>query len=53
MVKSPILFITFVRPEYARYSWNAIKEAKPEKLYFYSNKGRIDKEGEIEKNNEK
>lgn len=52
MVKSPILFITFVRPEYARYSWNAIKEAKPEKLYFYSNKGRIDKEGEIEKNNE-
>lgn len=52
MVESPILFITFVRPEYARRSWDAIKAARPKKLYFYSNKGRSEKEGEIERNEE-
>lgn len=52
MVETPVLFITFVRPEYARKSWNAIKAAKPKTLYFYSNKGRVDKEGEVERNNE-
>lgn len=44
--------MTFARPEYARKSWNAIKAAKPKTLYFYSNKGRKEKEGEIERNNE-
>ena len=52
MVESPVLFITFVRPDYARQTWNGIKAAKPKKLYFYSNKGRTEKEGEIERNNE-
>lgn len=52
MVQTPVLFMTFVRPEYARLSWDAIKAAKPRTLYFYSNKGRKEKEGEIERNNE-
>lgn len=52
MVKTPVLFETFVRVEYARQVWEAIKAAQPQKLYFYSNKGRVEKEGEIERNNE-
>lgn len=52
MVQNPVLFITFARPDYARRTWDAIKAAKPSKLYFYSNKGREDKEGEVEKNNQ-
>lgn len=52
MVKTPVLFETFVRVEYARQVWEAIKAAQPKKLYFYSNKGRAEKEGEIDRNNE-
>ncbi len=52
MVKTPVLFETFVRVEYARQVWEAIKAAQPSKLYFYSNKGREEKQGEIERNNE-
>ena len=52
MVNTPILFETFARVEYARKVWEAIKQAQPKKLYFYSNKGRIDRRGEIDKNNE-
>ena len=52
MVQTPVLFITFVRPDYARQTWDGIKAAQPKKLYFYSNKGRADKEGEVNCNNE-
>ena len=52
MVNTPVLFETFVRVDYARQVWEAIKDAQPKKLYFYSNKGRAEKEGEIERNNE-
>lgn len=52
MVQTPVLFETFVRVDYARQVWEAIKAAQPKKLYFYSNKGRAEKEGEIERNNE-
>lgn len=52
MVETPVLFETFVRVDYARQVWDAIKVAQPKTLYFYSNKGRADKEGEIERNNE-
>lgn len=52
MVNTPVLFETFVRVDYARQVWEAIKAAQPKKLYFYSNKGRAEKEGEIERNNE-
>ena len=48
----PVLFMTFVRPDYARLCWDAIKKSQPKVLYFYSNKGRAEKEGEIERNNE-
>lgn len=52
MVNTPILFITFARPEYARKSFAAIKEAQPRKLYFYNNKAREDKPDEVRRNNE-
>lgn len=52
MVETPVLFITFARPDYARRTWDAIKAAQPKNLYFYSNKGREEKEGEIERNEE-
>lgn len=51
MVQTPVLFITFARPDYARRSWDAIKASKPKVLYFYSNKGRREISGEIERNN--
>ena len=52
MVETPVLFITFARPDYARQTWEGIKAAKPKTLYFYSNKGRTEKEGEVERNEE-
>lgn len=52
MVKTPVLFETFVRSDYARQVWEAIKAAQPSKLYFYSNKGRAENESEIKRNNE-
>lgn len=52
MVETPVLFITFVRPDYALQTFNGIKAAQPKKLYFYSNKGRAEKEGEIVRNEE-
>lgn len=52
MVNTPVLFITFARPEYASISFAAIKKAKPKKLYFYSNKARMDRPDEIKRNEE-
>lgn len=52
MVETPVLFITFARPDYARQTWEGIKAAKPKTLYYYSNKGREEKEGEVERNEE-
>ena len=52
MVETPVLFVTFVRPDYARQTWEGIKATKPKTLYFYSNKGRAEKEGGVERNNE-
>jgi len=49
-MKTPVLFVTFARPDYARQTFNAIKKAKPEKLYFYSNKARKDSSVEIQRN---
>lgn len=50
MVKTPVLFETFVRDDYARQVFDVIKKAQPQKLYFYSNKGR-NRDNEIELNN--
>ncbi len=47
----PVLFITFARPDYARQTFEGIKKAKPSILYFYSNKARVDKPDEINRNN--
>lgn len=52
MVNTPVLYITFARPEYARQSFAAIKKAQPKKLYFYSNKARADKPDEVGRNEE-
>lgn len=50
MVNTPVLYITFARPEYASRSFAAIKNAQPKKLYFYSNKARDEKPDEIKRN---
>lgn len=50
MVETPVLYMTFARPDYARQTWNAIKAAKPRTLYFYSNKGREEKTDEVARN---
>lgn len=52
MVQTPVLYITFARPEYASQSFAAIQKAKPKKLYFYSNKARTDRPDEILRNEE-
>lgn len=52
MVETPVLFVTFARPEYARRTFDAIKAARPGKLYFYSDKARDFNQDEIEKNNQ-
>ena len=52
MVNTPVLFETFARPDYARKAFDAIKNAKPRSLYFYSNKARLDRPDEIKRNDE-
>lgn len=52
MVNTPVLYITFARPEYASQSFAAIKKAQPQKLYFYSNKARENKPDEVRRNEE-
>lgn len=52
MVETPVLYITFARPEYASQSFAAIRSAKPKKLYFYSNKARDEKRDEVMRNQE-
>ena len=52
MVDTPVLYITFARPEYASQSFAAIKKAQPKKLYFYSNKARTDRPDEVARNEE-
>lgn len=52
MVETPVLYITFARPEYASKSFAAIKKAQPKKLYFYSNKARDEKPDEVARNQE-
>ncbi|GAP42354.1 hypothetical protein TBC1_11483 [Lentimicrobium saccharophilum] len=48
----PVLFIPFARPVYARQTFEAIKKAKPVKLYIYIDKARKDHPDEIIGNNE-
>ncbi len=45
-MKSPILFITFNRPDKTARVFDAIKEYKPERLYIASDGPRAHKEGE-------
>jgi len=52
MVETPILFAPYIRPEYARKTFDAIKNAKPKKLYFYSDKAKEGIPEDIEKNNQ-
>lgn len=52
MVETPVLYIAYCRPEYARQSFDAIKRAKPKKLYFYSNIAREGRPDEKRRNDE-
>jgi len=47
-----VLFETFARPQYARQVFDQIKKAKLKKLYFYSNKARVDRPDEVRNNEE-
>lgn len=51
-MKTPVLFITFARPEYARQIFNQLRAIKIPSLYLYSNKARADHPDEIKKNEE-
>ncbi len=48
--QTPVLFITFARPEYASLSFEGIRKAKPASLYFYSNLARTDHPQEVQNN---
>lgn len=52
MVKTAVLFETYTRVDTARKVWEQIKQAKPQKLYFYSNKALKERPDDIENNNE-
>ncbi len=52
MVNTPVLFVPFARPEYAFKTFEAIKNAKPKKLYFYSDKARENMSDEVISNNQ-
>lgn len=52
MVQSPILFLPYVRVEYARKVFDVIKRARPKTLYFFSDKARDEFPDEIARNNE-
>lgn len=45
-----VLLIAFGRVEYARKTFEAIKTARPSKLYFYTNAGRPDHPDECKRN---
>lgn len=46
-MKTVVLFETFTRIEYARKVFDAIKAYQPEKLYFYSNKPKSDRQQDL------
>ena len=50
MVKTAVLFETYIRDDYARIAFDAIKKAQPQKLYFYSNKAREDHPDDVRRN---
>lgn len=50
MVRHPVLFETFARVDTTLVVWEQIKKAKPQKLYFYSNRGRANVNNEIVEN---
>lgn len=50
MVKTAVFFAAFTRPVYARQTFEAIKKAQPQKLYFYSNHAREDNPDEVKNN---
>jgi len=41
MIKSPVLLITFNRPDTTQKVFDALKKAKPEKLYFFNDGPRL------------
>lgn len=51
-MKTPVLFITFARPEYASRIFNQLRTLKVSSLYLYSNKARADRPDEIKRNEE-
>ncbi|MCL0077897.1 hypothetical protein M1N61_02445 [Peptococcaceae bacterium] len=48
-LETPVLFLVFNRPDTTAQVFEAIKQAKPPRLYVASDGAREDKEGELEK----
>lgn len=48
MLKSPILFLIFNRPDLTKKVFESIKKVKPQKLYIASDGARLDRQGELE-----
>lgn len=51
-IKTPVLLITFARPEYAAKSFAAIRNAKPPTLYLYNNAPRSTNKDEVLRNSQ-
>lgn len=47
-MKTPVLFLVFNRPELTRVSFEAIRQARPERLYVSADGPRPDKSAEVE-----
>jgi len=47
-MRTPVLFITFNRPDHASITFESIRKARPERLYIASDGPREDKPGEAE-----
>ena len=48
-LKTAILFLVFNRPDTTRKSFEAIRQARPERLYIGADGARPEREGEQEK----
>lgn len=48
MTRSPVLLVTFNRPDTTQKVFDAIKEAKPQKLYVFNDGPRLGNKGDIQ-----
>lgn len=49
-LETPVLFISFARPQLSRLAFEAIKKVKPKSFYFHSNAPSTENKDEVERN---